>query len=118
MFREPRAHKRYIVSGVAQLETGGSRFPGQVITLGGGGMLVRSEATPPPTGTPVGVDFSVSGFAMEPPLQASSTVVWTQPGKIGLKFLEAPPGLSTLLSWLEREHAPWTGVEEGPKQTP
>ncbi len=79
-------------------------------------MLVRSEVTPPKD-TLVGVDFSVAGFAAEPPLMATSTVVWTQPGKIGLQFLQEPPGLTTLLAWLEREHSPWSGTAEEPPRT-
>ena len=111
-----RAHKRYIVSGVAQLETGGSRFPGRLVTVGGGGMLVRSKVIPPKD-TLIGVGFSVAGFEAQSPLVATSTVVWTQPGEIGLKFVQEPPELTTLLAWLEREHSPWSGASQESAET-
>ena len=76
-------------------------------------MLVRSEASPP-SGTQVGVGFSISGFAAESPITATGAVVWTQPGKVGLKFLQDPPGLKTVLAWLEREHYAWSGAGAEP----
>lgn len=106
MYFGKRAHKRYIVSGVAQLDTGGSTVPSQLVSLGGGGMMVRSEIDLPKE-TLIGVDFSVTGFPADP-VAAKSAVVWTQPGKIGLKFLQEPPGLPPLLGWLERERCPWS----------
>ena len=76
-------------------------------------MLVRSEASPP-SGAQVGVDFSIAGFAAEAPITATGAVVWTQPGKVGLKFLQDPPGLKALLAWLEREHYAWSGTGAEP----
>jgi hypothetical protein len=109
--RRPRAHRRFIIAGTAHLAAGEANIPGQLVTLGGGGMLVRTDVTPS-SGSQVGIGFSVPGFPGNSPLKAVGTVVWTQPGKVGVKFNDIPPGLSSLLQWLESNNCPWSGVGE------
>ena len=106
---ERRAHKRFIVAGRAKLETAGRVISGEVVTISAGGMLVRSQ-TQAPVGTEVAIDLAVSVNGGQFLLAARGTVVWTQPGEVGVKFLQEPPGLKQLLIWLETEHCPWSGV--------
>ena len=104
-----RAHKRFIVAGSARLATDETSITGELVTLGGGGMLVRSDATPS-RGSQIGVEFSVPGFTGDSPLQGAGTVVWTRPGKIGVRFDDVPRGFNSLLQWLENNNCSWSGI--------
>jgi len=107
---EKRVHKRFIVSGNAAIELDGRKVSGSVISVGAGGLLLLCDDTPPP-GTEVRVDFAVWGLAGEFPVSGRGKVVWTQPGKVGVEFLEEPEGLKSLLIFLEREHYCWSGTD-------
>ena len=105
-----RAHKRYIVSGAAEIELDGCKILGRVVSVGAGGLLVYCDLTPP-LGAKIAIEFSVNGFDEGRPIIARGMVVWTQPGRVGVEFLEDPPGLIVLLLWLEREHCCWSGTD-------
>jgi hypothetical protein len=77
---------------------------------------VRADVTPP-TGSQIGIGFSVPGFSGDSPLRAVGTVVWTQPGQVGVKFNGSPPELGSLLEWLESNNYPWSGIGESSSTT-
>jgi hypothetical protein len=106
---EKRIHKRFIVSGSAEIELAGIKAFGRVASIGAGGLLVYCELTPF-LDAEIRIEFSVLGFAGECPVTARGKVVWTQPGKMGVEFLKDPTGLKTLLMWLEHEHYVWSGT--------
>lgn len=105
-----RAHKRYIVSGTAEIELNGQKYLGRVVSIGAGGLLVYTRSTPP-LEAEIGVEFSLPGFDEGRPIIARGRVVWTQPGKLGVEFVEDPPGLLVLLLWLEKEHCCWSRTD-------
>ena len=107
---EKRVHKRFIVSGSAEIELDGKEISGKVVSVGAGGLLVVCDHSPPP-GTEVRLDFAVWGLASEFPVSARGKVVWTHPGKVGLEFIGEPDGLKALLIFLEREHCCWSGTD-------
>jgi hypothetical protein len=106
---EQRAHKRFIVSGRAMLETAGRFISGEVVTVSAGGMFVKS-ATDLPCDIEGAIDFSVSVGGGQFLVVGPGTVVWTRPGEVGIKFLQEPLGIRGLLAWLEREHYPWSSI--------
>ena len=107
---EKRVHKRFIVSGSAVIQLEDRKVPAKVVGLGAGGLLILCEPIPP-LGAEVQINFAVWGLAGEFPVGARGNVVWTQPGKVGLEFLEEPDGIRALLTFLEREHCCWSGMD-------
>ena len=107
---EKRVHKRFIVSGSAEIELDGQKVARKIVSIGAGGLLILCEPIPP-LGAEVQIDFAVWGLAGEFPVGARGKVVWMQPGKVGLEFLEEPDGIRALLTFLEREHCCWSGMD-------
>jgi hypothetical protein len=99
-----RSHIRYIVTGIATIETDWERVIGRVVSVGLGGLLVYCDLNAP-TGSDTRLCFSVSGLKQRPSVIAKGKIVWSQPGKVGLEFIDEPTGLSTLLLHLEKRNA-------------
>ena len=89
------------------IEKAGRKIAGKVVNLSARGMLVQSEMTPP-VGAEIDIEFSVSGPTGEFAASVRGVVAWIQPGRVGIQFLEGPPGLTELLEWLERERYYWS----------
>jgi hypothetical protein len=96
-----RKHRRYIVSGIATIETELEKVIGRVVSVGLGGVLVYCDLNAP-TGSDTSLCFSVSGLEEKSSVIAKGRLVWSQRGKVGLEFIEEPTGLSTLLLHLEK----------------
>jgi hypothetical protein len=105
MLLEKRHHRRYLVPGhaVAQTaaeKTSSDKFTGEIVSVGGGGLLMLTDVSPP-AGADLEVRFTIQGYRSE--ITAQMRVVRTDQGFIGTIFLEEPPGLAELLLWLESE---------------
>ena len=105
---ERRRSVRYIVGGDVILHTGSPESSGVLVNIGQHGMLVRSNVLVP-EGTKLPVRFSVDEYPAE--FQGRSQVVRARSDLLAMQFLEEPQELLQLLRWLERENAPWTGLD-------
>jgi hypothetical protein len=74
---------------------------GRVVSVGFGGVLIYCDLNAS-IGFATHLCFSVSGLEQKWSVVGQGKVVWAQPGKVGLEFIEEPTGLSTLLLYLER----------------
>lgn len=100
MIIERRLHKRYIVTGRAELQMPTGKTVGEIVSVGGGGLLMLCN-TANSLGTNAEVSFTVQGHPGQ--LRALARVVRTEEGVLGVNFLEEPEGLQDLLLSLETE---------------
>jgi hypothetical protein len=103
-YLEQREHRRYIVSGVATIESETKKVIGRVVSVGFGGVLIYCDLRAP-INSKAHLSFSVSGLGKRHSLVAEAQVVWTQPGKVGMEFTQEPPGLTALLLDLKQRDA-------------
>ena len=97
---EKRRYKRYRVSGQAEFRFGGVRATGELLDIGNGGVLMRSEEIPAQQ-TSLAFSFAVEGYPKA--LQAQGRVVYTQLNTLAVMFLGKVEGLEELLRALEQK---------------
>jgi len=93
-----RQHKRFLVNGVASIETGNQSIQGELLNVGAGGLLVLTSAAPA-KGTPVRVQFIVKDYPLE--ISVLGTIAHSTESTAGIMFGEEPEGLDEILLWLE-----------------
>jgi hypothetical protein len=93
-----RQHKRFLVHGVASLETDTGTIQAELLNVGAGGLLILSSSALP-HGTPVNVRFIVKDYPIE--VAVNGTVVHSTESTIGVMFGDEPEGLDEILLWLE-----------------
>jgi hypothetical protein len=93
-----RQHKRFLVNGLASLETGGESIKGELLNVGAGGLLVLTPVVLT-KGTSVQVRFIVKDYPLE--ISVCGTVAHSAESTIGVMFGEEPEGLDEILLWLE-----------------
>ena len=93
-----RQHKRFLVNGVASLETGSESIQGELLNIGAGGLLILTAALLP-QGTPVHARFIVKDYPLE--VSVEGVVAHSNENTIGVMFSEEPDGLEEILLWLE-----------------
>jgi hypothetical protein len=95
-----RKHPRYFVTGTAKIQWKDHPVLGRLLVVGGGGLLVYCDLNAP-IDEEVTVRFSVFGLSEVQTINARGKIAWSQPGKVGVEFLEEPPGLRRLMQLLE-----------------
>jgi hypothetical protein len=95
-----RKHPRYFVNGTATIQCKDHPVLGRLVVVGGGGLLVHCDLSAP-IDEEVTVRFSVFGLHEHRTISARGKIAWSQPRKVGVEFLEEPPGLRRLLQLLE-----------------
>ncbi len=95
-------HKRYRVSGPAEFQAGSVTATGELLDVGTGGILLRSDVNPS-QGTHLQAQFAVAGY--HGTFNARGRVVRTQLGVVAVMFLDQPDGLQPLLDWLEQKES-------------
>lgn len=95
---ERRQHKRYLVDGKAIIRASSGEFPGTLVDVGGGGLLLLSRAAVR-IGEPLQARFSIQGYPLE--ITAKGRVARTEPNVVSIAFAETPPDLEEALLWLE-----------------
>lgn len=98
--QDHRMHKRYIVCGIAIIESECHKGTGRVVSVGGGGLLLYCDLDVP-VDSRVHISFSLTGIGEEYSVITKGKVVWTQPGRLGVEFVDSPMGLSSLLTYLQ-----------------
>ena len=93
-----RQHKRFLVHGVASLETNGADMACELLNVGAGGLLVLSDAGLP-AGMPIRARFIVKDYPLE--VVVRGTVAHSTEATVGIMFAEEPEGLDEILLWLE-----------------
>jgi len=101
--RDRRVHKRYRVSGPAEFQAGPITATGELLDVGTGGILLRSDVSPS-QGTNLQAQFAVADYPGT--FKARGRVVRTQLGVVAVMFLDQPDGLQPLLDWLEQKESP------------
>ena len=97
---ERRQHKRYLVNGKAVIRTAAGSFPGELVDVGAGGVLLFTRAAVS-VGEPLETRFAIEGYPLE--MKAKGRVARTEPGVVGIAFAETPPDLEEALLWLEAD---------------
>ena len=98
---DQRKHQRYLVSGIARIQSDNYQVLGRLAVVGGGGLLVHCDLKAT-IGEVVTLSFSVSGFNEEHhAINARGRIAWSQPRRLGVEFLEEPLGLRMLMRLLE-----------------
>ena len=97
---ERRQHKRYLVKGKAVIRTVAGSFPGELVDVGAGGLLLFARAAVR-VGDLLETRFAIEGYPIE--FKVTGRVARTEPGVVGIAFAEAPPDLEEALLWLEAE---------------
>ena len=100
---ERRQNKRYRVTGRAEFQADSARETGELVDIGSGGLLVRSQLIPD-KGTNVWVQFTVAGYPGA--FESRGRVVRSQLDVLAVMFLEPPAELERLLAWLEHRTPP------------
>ena len=93
-----RQHKRFLVNGVASIETAGETIQGELLNVGAGGLLVLTPAALA-KGTSVHARFVVKDYPLE--IAVTGTVAHSTDSTVGVMFGEEPEGLDEILLWLE-----------------
>ena len=93
-----RQHKRFLVQGVASLETGSEIIRGELLNIGAGGLLVLTPVELP-KGMPVRVRFIVKDYPIE--VVVAGNIAHSAKSTVGVMFAKEPDGLDELLLWLE-----------------
>lgn len=106
-FAERRKHRRFIVSGRVRFATGFDSVLANLVNLGQGGILIRSQVTYP-EGTKA--TFHVSPHGCPYKLEVEGQVVGAKDGLMAVQFLEERPEISDCIQWLVSENCPWTGA--------
>lgn len=99
---ERRQHKRYSVSGQAEFQAGSVNARGELLDVGSGGVLVRSDVLPSDRSNLL-IHFSIAGYPGV--FDAKGRVVRTHLGVLAVMFLEPPAVLPDLLAWLEKRES-------------
>ena len=103
-----RKYKRYITDGSVSLQGKTSGGFGVLVNLGRGGVLIRSDSLCPQVGDEYAFRFTVRGFERE--LEAGGIIVGGHSNLLAMQFLKEPPGLESVLDFMEQSHYPWTGA--------
>ena len=104
---ERRQYKRYRVTGRAEFQADSERAVSELLDIGTGGLLIRSQLIPD-KGTNLWVQFTVAGYPGA--LDSRGRVVRSQLDVLAVMFLEPPAELERLLSWLEHRTPPQPGA--------
>lgn len=107
MGAERRRYKRYSVTGESEFWTESAKTSTQLLDVGHGGVLLRSEVVPA-QGTQLGVRFAVDGYPER--FEARGRVVRTQMDIVAVMFPEEPAGLRQMLIWLDEQEQAKTGT--------
>ena len=103
--RDPGVKKPgYIVTGKAEFRTPVWNSFGEVLTVNGGGLVIRSKE-PAPMGTVLEIRFSFQGHPAE--IQAKARVVRSERNMMEIAFLEETQDIQELNQWLEARFAAW-----------
>ena len=105
--RIQRKHRRYIVNGSVMFPGAPGELFGDLVNLGRGGLLVRSDHPGPPVGKECNFHFTVHGYDRE--LEAGGVVVGGRFNLMAIQFLHEPLELESVLNLMEQSHCPWTG---------
>lgn len=97
---ERRQNKRYLVDGKAIIRTSSGEFPGTLVDVGVGGLLLLTRAAAR-VGEPMETRFTIQGYPIE--IKAAGRVARSEPGVVGIAFAETPPDLEEALLWLEAD---------------
>jgi len=103
---ERRKHRRYILRGRVQFRIDSLEVWAELVNFGQGGMLIQTRF-PAPEKIPI--NYRVLAFGYPDSCDVSGKVVGGQGSLLAIQFLERTAGAQQLLSWLDREHYPWTG---------
>jgi len=104
---ERRRYKRYSVTGQAEWWTDSTKTPTELLDVGNGGVLLRSQVTLA-QGTQFGLRFTVDGYPEK--FETRGRVVRTQMDIVAVMFLEEPVGLRQMLIWLDEQEQAKTGT--------
>ena len=104
---ERRQYKRYGVTGRAEFQTDSAKAVGELLDIGTGGVLVRSQLIHD-KGTNLWVQFTVAGYPGA--LDSRGRVARSQLDVLAVMFLEPPAELERLLAWLEHRTPPQSGA--------
>lgn len=93
-----RQHRRFLVNGVASLQSGSVTCQAEMLNIGAGGLLLLTDAALP-VGMPVEARFMIQNYPLE--AHVFGQVAHSTPGTLGIAFAEEPEGLEEILLWLE-----------------
>ncbi|MGH9785507.1 MAG: PilZ domain-containing protein [Terriglobia bacterium] len=96
---EQRQHRRYLIEGKAIARTASGQFRGEVVDVGGGGILLLCRSAKVTVGEPIEVRFAIAGWPVE--IQGAGRVARIDSNAIGIAFAETPAELEEAILWLE-----------------
>ena len=114
---ERRRYRRYIVRGQVKFRTDSAEVSGDLVNVGPGGMLLRSDIVLS-EGKEITIHAMVFGYPTA--IEVFGRVASAKDGLMSIQFLKEPIGLFELVRWLARENYPWTVIHasEGFDTTP
>ena len=96
---ERRQHRRFLIEGKAVIRASSGQFRGELVDVGGGGILLLSRNASLTVGEPVEVRFAIAGWPVE--IQGAGRVARTDSNAVGIAFAETPAELEEAILWLE-----------------
>lgn len=93
-----RQHRRFLVNGIASLQSGSTILQAELLNVGAGGLLVLTEAALP-DGVAVQARFLINNYPLE--VVVNGFVAHSTESTMGIAFSEEPDGLDEIILWLE-----------------
>jgi PilZ domain len=105
--RIQRKHKRYIIEGPVKLQGNAGEGSGVLVNLGRGGVLIRSDSFFASVGEKYTLRFAIHGYDQS--IETGGVVVGARSDLLAMQFSQDPPGLESVLNFMEQSHCPWAG---------